>query len=331
MLIAVLDGDSRTLRAHLRRASVDLIVRRPVHATALRLLILHAVYRGPERRDRERVSIGSDVHFRSGLLPRQAILTELSQRGCRLLTQRPASRDKSIKIYLSPRVTGSKPLSLAGTVMRCGPAPTEMPGVFVMGIRFDRSTPARARLLADTVDKHRAGPAVLPHETPRAAGEAPSEAPGPEPSEIAAVSMPAEPPDADTDTPTDLTPERRQADRHDYDKRVVALGEEATRVLLGRDISVGGMRVDPTPGLSVGDSFQLALHAMARDEPLVVRAEVLRDDGEAGLVLGFAELNPDQQREFERLITQLPLLGTDAADGSEAGVVVSQIIEREIA
>src|SRR5690606_29394194 len=39
--IAVLDHDARTLRALCRRAGVDLIVRRPVHPLAVRLLLLH--------------------------------------------------------------------------------------------------------------------------------------------------------------------------------------------------------------------------------------------------------------------------------------------------
>ena len=48
--IVVCDRDSRTLRNSLRRAGIALMVRRPVHPAALRALVLHALYRGPERR-----------------------------------------------------------------------------------------------------------------------------------------------------------------------------------------------------------------------------------------------------------------------------------------
>ena len=57
--IAVIDNDSRTLRSMLRRLGVDYVVARPVHAAALRLLVLHCVYRGPERRRLTRVSVGA--------------------------------------------------------------------------------------------------------------------------------------------------------------------------------------------------------------------------------------------------------------------------------
>jgi hypothetical protein len=42
------------LRAQLQRFQCSYIVEQPVHPAALKLLILHAVYRGPERRDLDR-------------------------------------------------------------------------------------------------------------------------------------------------------------------------------------------------------------------------------------------------------------------------------------
>jgi hypothetical protein len=52
--VAILDKDSRTLRSMLQRAGINLIVRRPVHPAALRLLLLHALYRGPPLGDPRR-------------------------------------------------------------------------------------------------------------------------------------------------------------------------------------------------------------------------------------------------------------------------------------
>lgn len=85
--------------------------------------------------------------------------------------------------------------------------------------------------------------------------------------------------------------ERRTDARRAYGHRVIALAEDATRVLLGRDISLGGMRVDPNPELGPGDRLRLAIHVRARSEPLVVSARVIRDDGEQGLVLEFQSLS----------------------------------------
>ena len=55
--------DSKTLRRRLRDAGTDLIVRRPVHPAALRLLILHSLYRGPEKRRTNRVSVGATIQY----------------------------------------------------------------------------------------------------------------------------------------------------------------------------------------------------------------------------------------------------------------------------
>jgi hypothetical protein len=125
-------------------------------------------------------------------------------------------------------------------------------------------------------------------------------------------------------------PERRGRARHAYDHRVVALGDEATRVLLGRDISTGGMRVDPHPGLSVGDRLELALHAGARSEPLVVEAVVQRDDGDRGLVLRFAGDDPPVASALERVIEHLPVIAGTGGEESGSGLVVSEIIGRRV-
>ncbi|MBW2495616.1 MAG: PilZ domain-containing protein, partial [Deltaproteobacteria bacterium] len=123
--IAVLDGDSKTLRKMLYRVDTDLLVRQPVHPAAFRLLILHALYRGPEKRRTTRVSIGAPIRFRIGLRRREAILAELSTRGCRMMADpncHRAAPDRLVKIVLPPELTGDKrPLSLRGHVMRVTP------------------------------------------------------------------------------------------------------------------------------------------------------------------------------------------------------------------
>ena len=42
--IAVVDDSSRTLVTHLSRIGVSLVIRRPIHPRALRLLLLHEIY-----------------------------------------------------------------------------------------------------------------------------------------------------------------------------------------------------------------------------------------------------------------------------------------------
>ncbi len=122
------------------------------------------------------------------------------------------------------------------------------------------------------------------------------------------------------------TPEQRSGPRPALDRPIVALGEESASVLLGRDISLGGMRVQPHPGLGVGDELQLAIHVRAREEPLLVRSRVTRDDGTRGLVLQFVELSASAQRYLERMVSFLPILAVRARDG-ETGFILSQILE----
>jgi hypothetical protein len=102
---------------------------------------------------------------------------------------------------------------------------------------------------------------------------------------------------------------------------VVALGEEAARVLIGRDLSVGGMRVERAPSLAVGQQLKIALHVAAGETPLVLDAEVLRDDGERGFAVRFSDVDEASARYLAKMVGSLPVL----VEGE--GVVVSQIVD----
>lgn len=156
--VAIVDSDSPGLRAGLREAGFDLLVRRPVHPTALRLLLLRLLYRGPERRRETRVSVGASTRYRSGLLWRRAVLTELSVGGCRLLTPRPVALGWRIGVEI-PDAPGS-PLRLSGRVVRSngvGPADTS----FTLAVEFLKVTPGARERLARIVASHEQGPAPL--------------------------------------------------------------------------------------------------------------------------------------------------------------------------
>ena len=65
--LAVIQNPSKTLSTHLSRLGVTMILHRPVHPRALRLLLLHELYRGPEKRERGRTLIGQSVRVGPGL------------------------------------------------------------------------------------------------------------------------------------------------------------------------------------------------------------------------------------------------------------------------
>jgi hypothetical protein len=309
--IAICDQDSRTLRNSLRRAGIDLMVRRPVHPAALRALLLHALYRGPEKRRMARVNIGAPVRFRAGWRQRPAILADLSLSGCRLLSQHQVRRGKTFTLNLPAEVSGGKAFSVKARVVRAAQTEVPPPGTNSITATFEAVGPStRARLKA-TIKAHSSGPAMFDDATalrpvaPRPAAEAP-EAP------------------ADSD--------RRDGARHATSQRVIALGDAATRVLMGRDISLGGMRVDSNPLLSVGDALRLAIHVSGLEVPLVVDAEVHRNDGEHGVALRFVELSSDARRYLGTAVEELPVVEPAEDEGEgDKGYIVSEILEVECA
>jgi hypothetical protein len=301
--IAVLEKDSKTLRAMLHRAGIDLLVRRPVHPAALRMLILHSLYRGPEKRRSLRVSVGAPVRVRLGLRRRPALLAELSVTGCRLLCTQTIERGRRLTLQLPGSLAGGRGLHVGGEVVRSLPA--DRAGVTAVAVAFSEPTARQQERLRAVVAAHSGGPAVL-SETGRHA---------------ALVTTP--------ELPERETRDRRRGPRHEYPRHVIALGVEAARVLIGRDISVGGMRVDPNPCIAVGDDVRIAVHLKVSEDPLVVRARVQRDDGERGLVLRFHELDAASRESLERMVGFLPVLGRSSSQGDEGEVLlVSELIDR---
>lgn len=312
--IAILNEESRTLRAMLHRAGVDLIVRRPVHPSALRLLILHSLYRGPEKRRSLRVSVGARTRFRTGLRRHDGVLADLSVTGCRLLAARKLEQGRDLTIQLPADVTRGRPLSVKGRVVRT--SSSELPGMNTVAVSFGRQPARIAERLRAAVAAHSTGPAVLngaettSPPTPRTAASDAGEASSP-------------PQAAEPARPCD----RRASPRHAYAEHVIALGVEAARVLLGRDISLGGMRVDAHPDVSVGDQLRIGLHLRAREQPLVVQARVVRDDAEDGLVLRFLDLSEAAEEYLRRMVHFLPIMAIRSEAGEGSGVIVSEILD----
>jgi hypothetical protein len=322
--IAVLDRNTRSLRQLVRRSGFDLVVRRPVHPTVLRLLLLHALYRGPERRSR-RVPIGVPIRFRAGLFRREGVLADLSLRGCQILSKHAPRVGHGVVVWIPESSAAAKPFAMRGSVVR---AIAGGRGERGFGVDFGRVSKEEAAHLRAAMQHYLEGPAT--------SAQAPALDPGAthpivaaeaDPEEHAATSHdstgdvdtgPADPaPQHDTD-PSD----RRVAERHHYGgRRVVALGEEAARVLIGRDLSVGGMRVDRVAGFTVGQRFRVALHVAPGQTPLVLQAEFLRDDGERGFAIRFADVDEAAARYLTKMVDSLPVVGAGGG-----GVVMSEIV-----
>lgn len=353
--IAVVTEESNTLRAMLRRVGFDLLLRRPVHPVALRLVLLRALYAGDEKRREERVTVGLEVQFRSGFWRKKALLADISLRGCRLLAEQALSPGARINVPL-PKELAEDGFTLPCKVVRVGAKP-EADGRFEIGLAFENLSKDKyavvrnvlrqlseaagmeeARVLAP--NKPRPAPAPGSAEKPPVQAPLPLKRPplrrlpllpppppraklaAPKPAEAPAKPAPPSAPPAAPKKPGD----RRQHSRASFEKQVARLDDEANSVLLGRDLSVGGMRVEYHDRVRIGDLLELAVYVSPREEPIVVKARVAHDAGD-GLGLTFEGMTPDVSARIERLIARLPSI--ESLQGGEAaglGSVVSRVL-----
>jgi hypothetical protein len=122
--------------------------------------------------------------------------------------------------------------------------------------------------------------------------------------------------------------DRRRRDRGRFETSLLAEAPSGPRVLIGRDLSSAGMRIERVDGLEQGDRFRLALHGPGLLEPLLVEADVARDDGPAGLALVFRDLEPESRRALDKLAACLPDVGSleeGDCDGL-VGAILSELV-----
>jgi len=116
--------------------------------------------------------------------------------------------------------------------------------------------------------------------------------------------------------------DRRRLERRAFSRQIPAFRLEDPPILelRGRDLSLGGVGVDPAPELDVGARVHLALAPEPGLEPLLVWARVVRAEG-GGTGLRFEP--PGDARDHERLaalVAGLTPVPTDAAPaGTRAG------------
>jgi hypothetical protein len=306
LCIGIVAEDSNTLRNMLRRLGFQLLIRRPVNAYALRLLLLRALYSGEERRQDERVPIGAPVTFRSGLRRRTGTIAELSRRGGRLLTETPPPPGSRITLQLAVP-DSDRTLSIRARVVRASDTPVSG-GQHAIGFSFDER--GRAADLLRLLQHYRGGPAQLARSPEVKREAAPAE-----------PRVPLAAPGSDA--------ERRKHERVVFRREVIGLSEEASTVLMGRDLSIGGLRVEGSPDLEVGQRLRLAVFGAPREEPILVRAQVTRaEDGSYGLQ--FEDVGAEAASRLETLVAHLP--SVESLEGEEAeglGTVVTRIVARE--
>jgi hypothetical protein len=290
----------------LRRRGFDLLIRRPVHPYALRLLLVHALYSGDEKRRDRRVALGCEISTRQGLRRKSAVLADLSVRGARLLSKDRLEAGSRLRLHLPKDLTGDKPLHVRAKVARCSESED---GQFAAGLVFEKLPATARQVIVQILKTHLTSPVTLaqaPRTNRAAAGPAETEA-----------------------TPEE-TDNRRKHRRGAFEHAIMSLDQEAASMVMGRDLSVGGMRIDPNPDLKLGDQLRLAIYGAPRNDPFIVRARVVRDDQGEGLGLQFENLKPGLAARLESLVAKLPSVESLHGEESNAlGSVVSSILDKE--
>ena len=82
------------------------------------LLLLHVLYRGPERRIKKRVLIGHPIRAGAGLFKHDATLLELSRTGARLSLANPPKVGTTMQLVLGKELTNGKPIKIVAKVVR---------------------------------------------------------------------------------------------------------------------------------------------------------------------------------------------------------------------
>jgi len=299
--IAVAEDESQTLASLMRRLGFQYLVHRPVHPEAMRLLLRKLLYQGANQRRAERHPFGAEVTWRTGWVKRRGILVELSGSGCRLVSDRALAPGARVRIEIPPEATGGRRIPLRGRILRRDTLPGAAPDArHGLAVCFD-PLPTRVQQRLDALlARLQRGPATLGCD---ARGTAPE------------PSAPVAPTGADgvpgQEAGSEPFSERRSHVRARLDREVVALDETGTRVLhalVGRDLSLAGMRIDPSPDLALGQRLRLALYEPSAPAPVVLEAECMRDDGGAGLALRFVDLGPEVSAQLERIVAALPAL-----------------------
>jgi hypothetical protein len=313
--VCVHNQDFLPLRQRLRELGVHYLVHAALDQESLRLFLLQLLHRGPNRREQLRLPLGDRVQCGAvGAELESGKLVDLTSGMCRILAPRATEPGATIRIVLPEALGGEEKFELQGPVIRCAESESEMgQPAFSILVRFDDLDPAARAQVDKLVSGEQIGTRVTPlAERPPVEPEAPA------PQRGAAVQV---------ETAPATAPQRLP--RWEYSRRVDVLDfddMDASQTALGRDLSVGGVRILEHSGLELGAEVTLALYAGQREEPVVVEATVLRDDGEDGLAFIFNSVSDSQRRALEKLCSGLPPLESlQEGDGEPDRVVVAQV------
>ncbi len=311
--VCVHNQDFLPLRQRLKDLGIHFLVHTALDRESLRLFLLQLVNRDLQRRKQLRIPLGDSIQCGAvGGKLEVATLADLTTEMCRILGPVPVEPETAFRVILPEALAGGKALEFQGSVVRSVECESDS-GDPVYSILLDLAhlEPEARVAVGRVLSGERIGTRVT-----RLAERSSEEPVALEPEET-----PAPPPASQAPPRT----EGRLHPRSEYHRPVGILDFDdsgASQTALGHDLSIQGVRVVEHPGLEVGTVVTLALYGGSREEPVIVEATVVRNDGEAGLALVFNSVSDDQKRELERLSSGRPRLESLRADVRKRGAMV---------
>jgi hypothetical protein len=336
--IIAADEDSKAMRRMLRRMGFNLLVRRGAHMDVWRLLVERAMFEGDDRREDERLPVGATVRLSDtsdgDWDAERATLVDISNRGCRLRTSEWLAPGARLSLEITLAEPELETLRVSGRLVRCSlDAGGEAGDCYTAGMLFDDELAHVEReRLGRLLNDLSVGPGSLTALDESALPECESPV-------IPGLML-----DAETDPALPAGVEiglrhasqlgnRRELPRGSFAGRVLARsGDPASprqHVLMGRDLSAGGMRADHCEGVEIGDRFELAIYGPGEPHPFLVHARVERADADHGIGLQFTDVSAEMEKGLEKLVACLPdIESLDDGEPGGLGAVISEILSR---
>ena len=293
--LCVYDQDFLPLRERLRDLGVHYLVSGDLAPYAFGLFMRQLLNRGEDRRLVRRIPLHCDVQLVTRSARRAARMLELARESCLFATSGALAPGERVTLHFPGERAGDAAHEISGSVIRVNPVRgAELRVTAVVG--FEESGPRESAYLQDLLAGNVLGTQVTPlREEPRGFAEV----------------VPAESwigPQFEDVQPAEV--ERRGAARQPYERRVEAIrwadGSEP-HAWLAKDLSLTGLCVTASTPLPLRTQLSVALYGRSREEPLFVRAEVVRREGQE-MGLRFLQLSTVQTAEIERLLAASPIV-----------------------
>jgi hypothetical protein len=269
-------------------APCDLALVRPIESSVLRLLTRRPdLAASQERRLSTRVALGTQVWVSVGDDRREVTIARISIGGCGLISPALLRTGARVSIELPPELSAPRRLVLSGEVLGSRELSTGD------GTTFDVSVAFRALDLVDRVTLRALMARHAIDFRPSVEGSSGRGDRG--------LRERALPPGRD----------RRRSLRRRFQQRVMGVKDGVAHVLLARDLSSGGLRVEWNEQLAPGDQIKVAVFGAFDTAPLLALAVVERDDDADGCYLRFGALDEEIEDRLDALIDSLAPLDLD--------------------